>query len=501
MAAEDELAIPEVPEAKPEDPEDVSWALSTAEAMWARGDHLEGIKWVRKAAEAASEVENDERALELAKAASNLTALIARRSRASISDGPGLAGGAPPDFVPQPPPPPSVGPTGTQPPSAHGHTPASVSPRSTPASVPPNTSRMGGAPALPPNAVLPRELRAQSIPPPAPIPSSHPAPLSPRAAPGAPAAPAPLASTASSPPAPVPQTAPPTAGSKAPPTLAKSGVGPIARSIPPGPIPLPSRASVAPRAIGAPAAPAAATPASSGLAAGRAAPRPLATSDARQGPQPGRGVLSNRVAEAPKVAKGRRRSRENLEAEARAAGLLDTAPQPAVDSHAADQVLANDMGDVTDVGAVEMPVANTRVKRRSRPDGDAVVQRSEPPPERQRSADEWDASPTQNLTGDEMDAMSHGDRKTSAFAIPVSVDVALPSSMNIPVAVARPPMTPVHDPEIQTSQAVRVVVWRDGTGVHVAPAGTVVSSITIDAVLVVLEPSADLTAWLSQRER
>ena len=47
MAAEDELALPTVPEAKPEDPEDVSWALSTAEAMWARGDNLEGIKWVR----------------------------------------------------------------------------------------------------------------------------------------------------------------------------------------------------------------------------------------------------------------------------------------------------------------------------------------------------------------------------------------------------------------------------------------------------------------------
>jgi hypothetical protein len=65
----------------------------------------------------------------------------------------------------------------------------------------------------------------------------------------------------------------------------------------------------------------------------------------------------------------------------------------------------------------------------------------------------------------------------------------------------RPPTRTFHDPEIQTSQAVRVVVWRDANGVHVAPAGTVVSSITIDAVLVVLEPSADLTAWLSQRER
>ena len=80
-----DLMLPEVPEAKPEDPEDVSWALSTAEAMWARGDHSEGIKWVRRAAEAASEAENDNRALELAKAAADLTGLIARRaSRASI---------------------------------------------------------------------------------------------------------------------------------------------------------------------------------------------------------------------------------------------------------------------------------------------------------------------------------------------------------------------------------------------------------------------------------
>src|SRR4051794_22430661 len=79
-----DLLFPQVPEAKPEDPEDVSWALSTAEAMWARGDHSEGIKWVRRAAEAASEAEDDSRALELAKAAADLAGLIARRSRASI---------------------------------------------------------------------------------------------------------------------------------------------------------------------------------------------------------------------------------------------------------------------------------------------------------------------------------------------------------------------------------------------------------------------------------
>ena len=115
--------------------------------------------------------------------------------------------------------------------------------------------------------------------------------------------------------------------------------------------------------------------------------------------------------------------------------------------------------------------------------------------ERAKSAEEWDASPTENLTGDEMEHMNVGDRKTTAFALPK----ARPPSVSPPPM--RAPSATVHDPEIQTSQAVRVVVWRDGSGVHVAPAGTVVSSITIDAVLVVLEPSADLTAWLSQRER
>jgi hypothetical protein len=44
-------------------------------------------------------------------------------------------------------------------------------------------------------------------------------------------------------------------------------------------------------------------------------------------------------------------------------------------------------------------------------------------------------------------------------------------------------------------------VWRDANGVHVAPEGTVVSAIKIDAMLVALEPTADLTAWLSRKER
>ena len=407
MAAEDELAFPEVPEARPDDPEDVSWALSTAEAMWARGDHLEGIKWVRKAAEAASDAENDERHLELAKAASELASLVARRSRASLGDGPGYAGGAPPEA-----------------PKAQ-------------------------------SIDAPNTARSSALPPPASKPGLAPSSAS----------------------------RPPVMGKSAPPG---------SRSVPPAPLPLPSRASSPPRASVAP----------------RAAPRPitpLATSDARQGPQAGRGILTNRSASEPpnRNEKARRRSRENLDAEARAPGVLDTSPLTAVDGVTADRALdkhahTSEVTAIITGDAADQVVTNARAKRRSHPEQEPTIvgHRDELlQAEREKSAEEWDASPTENLTGEEMDHMHAGDRKTTAFALPK----ARPPSISPPPA--RAPLSTVHDPEIQTSQAVRVIVWRDGGGVHIAPAGTVVSSITIDAVLVVLEPSADLTAWLSQRER
>lgn len=63
-----------IPRVRDDDPEDVSWALSTAATQFARGDRAEALKWLRRAAEAASEAEHDSRALELAKAAADLTA-------------------------------------------------------------------------------------------------------------------------------------------------------------------------------------------------------------------------------------------------------------------------------------------------------------------------------------------------------------------------------------------------------------------------------------------
>ena len=44
--------------------------------------------------------------------------------------------------------------------------------------------------------------------------------------------------------------------------------------------------------------------------------------------------------------------------------------------------------------------------------------------------------------------------------------------------------------------ANRITLWRDQDGVRVAPAGTTVAAISVDAMLVALDPTADLSAWL-----
>src|SRR5262249_49939039 len=75
-----------VPKPKREDPEDTSWALSTAEAMWTRGEHADAVKWTRPAGEAASEAEADERALELAKCAADLASLAAELSPNTVEN-------------------------------------------------------------------------------------------------------------------------------------------------------------------------------------------------------------------------------------------------------------------------------------------------------------------------------------------------------------------------------------------------------------------------------
>src|SRR5256885_1872258 len=73
--AEDAANNP-IPAPLTDDHEDVSWALSTAQTTWARGERNDALKWLRRAAEAASEAEDDDRALTLAKAAADVASSL-----------------------------------------------------------------------------------------------------------------------------------------------------------------------------------------------------------------------------------------------------------------------------------------------------------------------------------------------------------------------------------------------------------------------------------------
>ncbi len=53
------------------------------------------------------------------------------------------------------------------------------------------------------------------------------------------------------------------------------------------------------------------------------------------------------------------------------------------------------------------------------------------------------------------------------------------------------------DSGLQVSQAVRVVVWRATDGVHVAPKGARVGALTVEAILVAIDGTTDLGAWLT----
>jgi hypothetical protein len=121
-----------IPPAKRDDVEDVAWALQTAEATWSRGDRADALKWIRRAAEAASEAEHDDRALELAKAAADVASLLADRPA-------GTSG-----IMPPTPESPRIGTTSAPPPPPHGGSASRVT------AAAPTPSRVGAnMPSLP----------------------------------------------------------------------------------------------------------------------------------------------------------------------------------------------------------------------------------------------------------------------------------------------------------------------------------------------------------------
>jgi hypothetical protein len=305
--------IDPIPPARKDDTEDVAWALSTAEAMHARGDRGDALKWLRRAAEAASEAQSDDRALELAKAAADLASVL-----------------GPTTNLPPPPPPP------------------------------------------PPASLFPTRVMAPSQAPPAVYPATR--PFSP-AATRSPSIPAGSSGTV-------------------PWTDATARAAPAEKALPP----------LQPEATPDPVAGQVAAPEMTPLPGGSSPPpsEPPSERDTRP------------VDVNPPAQSG------------------DTGPWPA------RVALGNDLG--------------------------------EPPDEKTR---------------------------IGVPAYTASAKLATGSAEDTPAPPLNPVVHPPPDPMLRPSQAMRVVVWRAVDGVHVAPQGTRVAAISVDAVLVALDPAADLAAWLS----
>jgi hypothetical protein len=104
-------------------------------------------------------------------------------------------------------------------------------------------------------------------------------------------------------------------------------------------------------------------------------------------------------------------------------------------------------------------------------------------------SDEIDAWPTQTKLPPDDHLDDAPDEKTR-IGVP-----AYEASARMATEVQSTPS--LDETPLRASQAIRVVVWRTAEGVRVAPHGTVVNAITVDAVLVALDTSADLAAWLS----
>jgi len=99
----------DLPQAEIADPDGVQVALRAAQTLWSRGDTTESLRWLRRAAESASDEGADLRSLQLAKAAAELRAKLFGTSdppsadsvRAVPTDVSGLHTPVPADAAPQ----------------------------------------------------------------------------------------------------------------------------------------------------------------------------------------------------------------------------------------------------------------------------------------------------------------------------------------------------------------------------------------------------------------
>jgi hypothetical protein len=95
------------PEPLEADPDSVVTALEVGASMWARGEHAEGMKWLRKAVDEAFEAGLDDRGLELSKCAAAIASLVppppSARPPSPTNAPPAVTSAAPPPVTATPP--------------------------------------------------------------------------------------------------------------------------------------------------------------------------------------------------------------------------------------------------------------------------------------------------------------------------------------------------------------------------------------------------------------
>ncbi len=234
--------------------------------------------------------------------------------------------------------------------------------------------------------------------------------------------------------------------------------------------------SAPPPAVAAPAAAAKPAPAASVPRANVAPVAPVAPVTTPRAPaavrSPSPPARPAAGAAPPKAAAPRagRKSSSNLAGDAKAAAKLRPAPPPvAIDNEVTQEVRVPPGWEARRVAPAEV-----------------VVTPAAPPVA--PATDEIDAWPTRSLASADLDR-----EPDELTRIGEPAYVAGTASF----AAEPPANAAAHD--LQASQAVRVVVWRSADGVHVAPHGTKVNAIAVEAMLVALDPSADLAAWLAER--
>lgn len=92
----------------PSDSEDVVSALETADVFWTKGDADEAMRWLKRAAESASDAGNDARALAIARSVADLKSAPSRGAEAPSTSAKISRPPPPPSAVKAPPPPSAV---------------------------------------------------------------------------------------------------------------------------------------------------------------------------------------------------------------------------------------------------------------------------------------------------------------------------------------------------------------------------------------------------------